>query len=220
MRKIWIFHSLILFIICNGNIYAQTSSLKEAKIEQELSKPNLPELPESSELEKLNSENENSLEAMEIDSDTVVKAERLNPNDGKPYFVFSTSMAPFQVSLGILKYFIPEWWGQFELNLTFLPSVPVENYYASASLYRPYIAFRVMTGYSFYAYKIFEISLLTTVQFVFISSSDVPFIPTLGFRFVFDFFWMDIGVGYAVTIGAEKQLFKGFYPAITLGFRF
>lgn len=212
-----------LGILCFFSLFitsVHTQSLKEKKIQEESSTLSLPPLPEEDKMSL--GKQENSVPpALNIDSTEVIAPERVTPNEGSPYFTLSGGLAPYQVSLGILKYFIPEWWGQLDINVTFLPSIPVENYYTATKFFKPYVAFRVVTGYAFYSYRFFEISIIAQIQFAFISSDDVPFLPSLGMRFIIDFFYIDIGVSYAVTIGSpEEPIFEGWYPALTLGFRF
>ncbi|MGL4677458.1 MAG: hypothetical protein ACRCWI_07300 [Brevinema sp.] len=208
---------LLLFPIIN---YSQEMTLKEQKIQEERSNLALPDLPQQDSL-SLEANLTKAPASLDINSAEVVKQKRVLPNEGNPYFVFSTSLAPYQASLGILKYFIPEWWGQLEINLTFIPSIPVDDYYTAVGFFKPYVAFRIITGYSFYNYRIFEISLIAQAQFVFVSTDDIPFLPTLGMRFIFNFFYIDVGVSYAVSIGSSTALvFKGWYPSISLGFRF
>lgn len=211
--------AIYIFIISTQS-FSQTLTPKEQKIQEELNDIVLPQLPEENEL-AVSKKDDTVLAALDIDSAEVIKEEKITPNEGSPYFTFSTGLAPFQVSIGILKYFIPEWWGQLEIDLTFLPSIPVPDYYKAFEFYKPYVAFKIITGYSFYSYRKFEMSLIVQVQFAFISSDDIPILPSLGMRFIIDFFYLDIGVTYAVVAGGvEDPIFTGWYPVISVGFRF
>lgn len=221
-----IMYKILLLLIMSNlffplNIHSQQVSKREQKIASELVSNTLPILPEL---------NSNSIEykkkaktpaALNINSKEVIKKERILPNEGKAYFTLSGGLAPFQISLGVLKYFIPEWWGQLELDLSFFPSVPVLDYYKAFSYYKPYVAFKVITGYAFYTYKLFEMGLFVQAQFAFISTTDIPISMGLGFRFIIDFFWLDLGFSYSVTAGGtESPIFKGFHPILSLGFKF
>lgn len=235
MKKLSFFVLLTSILVSLPSVsFMQTPDLspKEQKMQEELSNMTLPNLPEQDEESTVNISDDTSLDALNIDSSQTVSQESTVPNEGNPYFTLSGGLAPYQASIGILKYFITEWWGQLDINLTFLPTIPVEDYYAASSFYKPFVAFRVITGWSFYSYRIFEMSLIAQVQVAFISSTDIPILPSLGFRFTVSFFYLDIGVSYAVTVGGgdkddndndkgtEDQIFSGWYPAITLGFRF
>ncbi|MGL5955908.1 MAG: hypothetical protein ACRC0X_04805, partial [Brevinema sp.] len=194
--KILIQLLLILFLVPTIN-YSQEMTLKEQKIQEEQANLSLPDLPQQNAL-SLEANLPKAPAPLDVNSSEVIKQKRTLPNEGNPYFTFSGGLAPYQASLGILKYFIPEWWGQLEINLAFIPSVPVDNYYTATKFFKPYVAFRIITGYSFYNYRIFEISLIAQAQFVFVSTDDIPFLPSLGMRFIFDFFYLDVGVSYAV----------------------
>ncbi|MGL4367613.1 MAG: hypothetical protein ACRCTQ_04975 [Brevinemataceae bacterium] len=211
---------LIVLIMFPGALYSEEVSnpIKEEKINQELSNT-LPVLAVTNDTK--NKSEQPVQEPLDINSQKVVKSDKVIPNDGKIYFTLSGGLAPYQFNLGILKYFIPEFWGQLELNLVFFPDVPVSNYYTALSYFKPYVGFKVIAGYSFYTYKKLEISLFVQFQFSFISLQDVPIIPSLGFRFAIDFFWIDIGVGYSISAGGTSTpIFQGFSPTISLGFRF
>ncbi len=220
MKNSKTFLFFICILITSTQLFTQESTVKEQKIKQELNEIILPELPTENELAMSKKDTPVPV-ALNIDSSEVIKEERVIPNDGTPYFTLSAGLAPFQVSIGILKYFIPEWWGQLDIDLTFLPSISVSDYYKAAKFYKPYVAFKVITGYAFYTYRKFELSLIAQVQFAFISSDDIPILPSLGMRFIIDFFYLDVGVTYAfVAGGVEFPIFTGWYPAITVGFRF
>lgn len=209
---------LLLFIVLIPNfIYTQTA--KEQQIQKEQQELALPELPTDE--ENIQITPTEKPKPLDVDSQEVVKKERVLPNDGTPYFTLSGGLAPYQASLGILKYFIPEWWGQLDINLAFIPTVPGEFYYTAVDVLKPYVAFKVITGWAFYSHRIFEISLIAQFQVAFVSTEDIPMIPSLGLRFVFDLFYIDLAVAYAFGVGsAEELLFSGVFPAITLGFRF
>ena len=224
MKNNKIFFLVICIFIFSTQSFSQTIAPditpKEQKIQEELNGIALPELPEEDEF-AVSKKDETVPAALDVDSSEVIKEERVVPNEGNPYFTLSAGLAPYQVSIGILKYFIPEWWGQVDINLVFLPSIPVPDYYKATKFYKPYVAFKIITGYSFYSYRKFEMSLVAQIQFAFISSDDIPILPSLGMRFIIDFFYLDIGVTYAiVTSGVEDPIFTGWYPAISIGFRF
>ncbi len=83
------------------------------------------------------------------------------------------------------------------------------------------MAFKAILGYSFYQNGIYDIAVQAKIQFAFISIEDVPIIPSLGMRFTFNFFYMDIGFAYAFGISETSTLLlSGFLPAVSLGFRF
>ena len=211
---------VIYIFIISTHSFSQELTPKEQKIQDELTNITLPELPEEDEM-AVSKKDDIVPKALDIDSAEVIKEERMIPNEGNPYFTFSAGLAPFQGSIGILKYFIPEWWGQLDINLVGLPSIPVPDYYKATKFYKPYVAFKIITGWAFYSYRKFEMSLIAQVQFAFISSDDIPILPSLGVRFIIDFFYLDIGVTYAVVAGGvEDPIFTGWYPAITIGFRF
>ncbi|MGL4561675.1 MAG: hypothetical protein ACRCV0_05260 [Brevinema sp.] len=217
MAKFFLLFAFIVF----QELYAQEENIqelspKEQKIQQEIADVSLPKLPKE----------EKDLavdvpEKLQINASTeAVKKEKSIPNKGNPYFTFSGGLSPYQAGIGILKYFIPEWWGHLELNLSFFPTIPVENYY-TVSRYSPFVAFKIITGYSFYSMQFFEMSLFLQVQFAFVSTTDIPFILSLGFRFMFPVIWIDLGASYSVsTTGIESKVFKGFHPTISVGFRF
>ena len=210
---------IYIFIISNQS-FSQEITPKEQKIQEELNSIVLPELPEENEF-AVSKKDEVAPAPLDVDSAEVIKEERITPNEGNPYFTLSGGLAPFQGSIGILKYFIPEWWGHLTIDLVGLPSIPVPDYYKATKFYKPYVAFKVTTGWAFYSYRKFEISLIAQVQFAFISSDDMPILPSLGMRFIIDFFYLDIGVAYAVVAGgADDPIFTGWYPAISIGFRF
>jgi len=226
IRVLSIMYKILSFIICiiltlPYSSYTQDLSEKDKKIQSELLSNTLPELPSIDPNSIGSKELITTPRALNIDSQEVVKKNKILPNEGKPYFTISAGLAPFQISLGILKYFITEWWGHLELDLSFFPSVPVLDYYKAFSYYKPYVAFKVITGYSFYTFKKFEMSLFAQTQFAFVSTTDIPIILGLGFRFIIDFFWLDIGFSYSITAGGEDSpVFKGFHPILSLGFRF
>lgn len=196
-----------------------TQTAKEQKIQEERQNLSLPELPSKKETSSTTKPTQPN--SLDVDSSNVARTERILPNDGVPYFTLSGGLAPYQVSLGILKYFIPEWWGQLDINLAFIPSVSGKFYYTAIDFLEPYVAFKATTGWAFYHFRIFEISLIAQLQVVFVSTEDIPIVPSLGFRFIFDLFYIDVALAYAVGVGSStKLLFSGFYPAITLGFRF
>ncbi len=211
---------VIYIFIISTQSFSQTITPKEQKIQEELNDIVLPELPEEDEF-AVSKKDEAVPAALDVDSSEVIKEEKGTPNEGKPYFTFSGGLAPFQVSIGMLKYFIPEWWGQIDIDLVFLPSIPVPDYYKAAEFYKPYVAFKIITGYSFYSYRKFEMSFIAQVQFAFISSDDIPILPSLGMRFIIDFFYLDLGVTYALVAGGvEDPIFTGWYPVVRVGFRF
>ncbi|MGL4393903.1 MAG: hypothetical protein ACRCS8_01575 [Brevinema sp.] len=213
MRKI----GLLIILFFAQDIFAQTSSsTKEQKIQQEMDEVALPPLPKTEKEAKIDVPDKLQINA----STEAVKKEKSIPNKGNPYFTLSGGLAPYQASFGILKYFIPEWWGHLELNLTFFPTKPSENYYTATPL-NPFVGFKIMTGYSFYSMQFFELSVFAQVQFAFVSTSDIPFVAGLGLRFMFPFLWLDIGASYSVSAtGEESNVFNGFHPMISLGFRF
>ena len=224
MKNSKIFFLIIyIFIISTQSLSQETTpdtTPKEQKIQDELTNITLPELPEESEL-AVSKKDDTVLADLDIDSAEVIKEERTTPNEGNPYFTFSGGLAPFQGSIGILKYFIPEWWGQLTIDLVGLPSIPVPNYYEATEFYKPYVAFKIITGWAFYSYRKFEMSLIVQVQFAFISSDDMPILPSLGMRFIIDFLYLDIGVAYAfVAGGVDDPIFTGWYPVVSIGFRF
>ncbi|MGL4388776.1 MAG: hypothetical protein ACRCTJ_05235 [Brevinema sp.] len=208
---------LLLMLIFSQHIYAQEElSLKKQKIQQEMTNVELPNPPKDAKSSKTDIP-----EKLQINATTeAVKKEKTVPNKGNPYFTISGGLAPYQASIGILKYFIPEWWGHLELNLSFFPTIQVENYYLARS-FNPFVAFKIITGYSFYSTQIFEMSLFAQVQFAFISTSEIPFIISLGFRFIFPFIWIDLGASYSISVtGNDSHIFNGFHPTISAGFRF
>ena len=220
MKNSKIFLLIVYIFIISTQSFPQTNTPKEQKIQEELNGISLPELPEENEF-AVSKKEDTVPAALDVDSSEVIKEERVTPNEGKPYFTFSAGLAPFQASIGILKYFIPEWWGQIDIDLVFLPSIPVPDYYKATKFYKPYVAFKIITGYSFYSYRKFEMSLIAHVQFAFISSDDIPILPSLGMRFIIDFFYLDFGVTYALVIGGvEDPIFTGWYPSLRIGFRF
>ncbi len=220
MKNSKTFLFIIYIFIISTHSFSQELTPKEQKIQDELTNIILPELPEEDEM-AVSKKDDIVPAALDIDSAEVIKEERTIPNEGNPYFTFSAGLAPFQASIGILKYFIPEWWGQADINLVFLPSIPVPDYYKATKFYKPYVAFRITTGWAFYSYRKFEMSLIAQVQFAFISSDDIPILPSLGMRFIIDFFYLDIGVTYAfIASGVDDPIFTGWYPAISIGFRF
>ncbi len=221
--KHFVFSLILCLFSFSTASYSQDITPKEERIQLELSNNNLPALPEKSEGTITPKDTAPAPAPLAINSTEVIKKEKTVPNGGDPYFTFSGGLAPYQASIGVLKYFIPEWWGQIDINLTFLPSIPVDNYYTATDVFKSYVAFRLITGYSFYSYRFLELSLFAQIQLAFISATDIPIMTSFGFRIAMSFFYLDIGAMYAFTIGvaeSDKSLFKGWFPAITVGFRF
>lgn len=212
------------FLLFSVPLFSQQTaplSLKAQKIQAELENESLPELPETEKVAENSEIKQEIPDSLNIDSQEVVKKSRTVPNEGKPFFTLSGGLAPYQANLGILKYFIPEWWGQIEIGMTIFPNVPVNNYYTAVQFFKPYIALKIITGYSFFTKKQFEMSLFVQAQAAFIGTTEIPIIPAAGFRFTISFFWLDVAVGYAVTVGGTSSpIFSGVQPVIALGFRF
>ncbi len=214
------FAFLLVFVLFATNVFTQDLTLREQKIQEEQQNITLLGLPPENEM-AIRPQNSTIPIALDIDSEEIVKKRvRTLPNNGDPYFILSGGLAPYQASIGILKYFIPEWWGQIDLMVSFIPTDPVDNYYTAFSEFGYYGAFRVVTGYSFFEKDIYEISVIAQFQFVFIGTDDIPMLPSLGMRFIFDWFYLDVGVSYALEIGSTNLVFSGWYPAVTIGVRF
>ncbi|MGL5254605.1 MAG: hypothetical protein ACRC9L_06415 [Brevinema sp.] len=195
-------------------------SPREEKIQQEIEADNLPPLPGDAQGGTRSSDIPRELN---INSDAVVRTQRQIPNEGRPYFTISGGLAPFQASLGILKYFIAEWWGQAELGVYFFPQSPADNYFLAAvrNDISPFVGFKVNTGYAFYTFRDFEMSLFINMGFAFINTTDIPIIFGLGFRFQYKFFLIDIGALYSITAGgSQSPVFNGFQPIVIAGFKF
>lgn len=211
-----LFRVIFVILVIINPLYSEELSLKDQKINQEMTNET-PKLPENTSEPKIDIPQKLQISA----TSEAVKKEKEIPNKGNPYFTLSGGLSPYQASIGMLKYFIPEWWGQLELNLSFFPATPNTDYYGLGIKYNPFVAFKIMTGYSFYSIQFFEMSLFTQIQFAFVSTTDIPFIFALGFRFVFDFIWLDLGASYSVSsTGIPSQYFKGFHPVVAVGFRF
>lgn len=218
----FILSAFILFSV-PFSVYAQNAAgeptLRQQRVQEEITSSNLPALPEGRETAKKNE----VPQGLNIASDEVVKTRKAVPNDGKAFFTVSGGLAPFQVSLGVLKYFIAEWWGQADLGVYFFPKIAYENYFIAVKHndFSPYIGFKVSSGYSFYNARDFEASIFVTMQFAFISTVDIPIIFGGAFRFIYRIFWVDLGVLYSYTAGgAQSPIFNGVQPYFTLGFRF
>ncbi|MGL5722211.1 MAG: hypothetical protein ACRCY4_07425 [Brevinema sp.] len=206
----------------NTNNVNATNQLspREEKIRQEIEADNLPPLPGDPERGNRAADVPRELN---INSEAVVRAQREVPNEGKPYFTISGGLAPFQASLGILKYFIAEWWGQAELGVYFFPQAPENNYFAAVARndLSPFVGFKILTGYAFYNFRDFEMSFLINIGFSFINTTSIPIIFGTGFRFQYKFFLIDLGFLYSITTGGTPSpVFNGFQPIVMLGFRF
>ncbi len=209
-----LFFTVFLFV---SPVYVQDT--RSQIIQQEEQDLTLPPLPSTTNQTAVS--DPATPQKIDVNSDSIVVTEKVVPNEGNPYFVFSFGLTPYQLSIGILKYFIAEWWGQIDIDLTFIPNVPNDNYYTAYDHYKPYVAFKIVTGYSFYQQGIYDLGVFAKVQFAFVSTDDIPVIPSAGFRFAFDFFYVDLGLGYAVGTSKDAELlFSGLQPAISFGFRF